>query len=73
MSVKKGRVVGVGLLYGVNVSRLTMMAMIGAADNTVGSRWFNFAHEYVWQGIFIIFVVAVWMAWIEFIVKARNA
>lgn len=64
---------GVVLLYGVNVFRLTMVAMIGAADTTSGLRWFNFAHEYVWQGIFIVFVVAIWMAWIEFVVRRKAA
>ena len=66
-----GVVAGVVLLYCVNVSRLTMIAIIGAADTTSGLRWFNFAHEYVWQGIFIVFVVAIWMAWIEFVVRRK--
>ena len=68
-----GVVAGTVILYAINVARLTMLAYIGAIDWRSGGKWFNFVHEYVWQGIFVIFVVVVWMAWIEFIVRARRA
>lgn len=68
-----GLLVGIPLLYGVNILRLTMVAYIGAFDTTEGLRWFNFTHEYVWQGVFIVFVVAIWMGWIEFLVRDKAA
>ena len=64
---------GTALLYAINVSRLSTLAYIGAIDDSPGSKWFNFIHEYVWQGIFIVFVVAVWMAWIELVVRVRRS
>jgi exosortase/archaeosortase family protein len=67
-----GAVGGLAVLYGINVLRLATLGYIGAIDDSPGQRWFNFIHEYVWQGIFIVFVVAVWMIWIEFVVKARR-
>lgn len=64
---------GLVLLYGINIIRLATLGYIGAIDRSPGQKWFNFIHEYVWQGIFIVFVVAVWMLWIEFVVKVRRA
>ena len=68
-----GVVAGTSILYVINVVRLSTLAYIGAIDWRSGQKWFNFIHEYVWQGIFVIFVVIVWMAWIEFVVSARRA
>ena len=62
-----GALIGVPLLYAINVIRLTCLAEIGAWTN--GGKWFEFAHEYVWQGIYLVFVVALWLAWAEFIVR----
>ena len=64
---------GVPILYSVNLGRLSMLAIIGAYDDSPGQKWFTFIHEYVWQGVFIIFVVAVWLAWVEFVVGRRTA
>ena len=67
-----GVVVGLIALYFINVARLATLAYIGAIDPTPDNRWFNFIHEYVWQGIFLVFVVAIWMMWIEFVVRVRK-
>jgi exosortase/archaeosortase family protein len=64
---------GLAALYWINVSRLSTLAFIGAIDRTNGQKWFNFIHEYVWQGIFLIFVVAIWMVWIELFIKVRRS
>ena len=66
-----GLVVGIPIMYGVNIFRLTVLAMIGAVDQS--RVWFNFAHEYVWQAVYIIFVVAVWLVWVEYVVKRRAS
>jgi exosortase/archaeosortase family protein len=66
-----GLAAGLPIMYGVNVLRLTVLAVIGAMDKS--RVWFNFAHEYVWQAVYIIFVVAVWLLWVEYIVKGRHA
>jgi exosortase/archaeosortase family protein len=67
-----GAVGGLAALYVINILRLATLGIIGAMDASPGQKWFNFIHEYVWQGIFIVFVVAVWMLWIEFVVKGRR-
>jgi len=68
-----GIVVGVPMLYCVNIFRLCCLAMIGALDHS--GEWFKFTHEYVWQAVYIVFVVMVWLAWVEYIVhrKSRKA
>jgi exosortase/archaeosortase family protein len=66
-----GALIGIPVLYWVNAFRLAFLGIIGAIDD--GGKWFKFAHEYVWQGIYIVFVVALWMAWVEFIVRRRTS
>jgi exosortase/archaeosortase family protein len=65
-----GILVGLPILYWVNAFRLAFLAVIGALDH--GGKWFKFTHEYIWQGIYIVFVVALWMAWVEFLVRRRS-
>lgn len=64
-----GVIAGVPALYCVNLLRVATLAYIGAIDPTEDNRWFSFFHEFVWQGVFIIFVVVAWMIWMELIVR----
>lgn len=64
-----GIIVGIPLMYFVNIFRLSFLAVVGALN--AGGKWFEFLHYYVWQAVYIVFVVAVWLAWIEFIVYAE--
>ena len=59
----RGLAMGLPLMYLVNIARLACLACLGALDES--GRWFNFVHEYVWQSVYVIFVVLVWMAWVE--------
>lgn len=61
---------GVPIMYGVNIFRLSCLGVIGALDN--GGQWFAFSHHYVWQAIYIVFVVAVWLAWVELFVHRKS-
>lgn len=65
-----GLVCGLPLMYLLNIFRLTLLAVIGAVDH--GGQWFKFTHEYLWQAVYIVFVVVVWMIWIEFVVRGRK-
>lgn len=67
-----GAIGGLVILYGINILRLGTLGYIGAIDTSPGRKWFTFAHEYVWQGVFIVFVVAVWMVWVEWLVRPRR-
>ncbi|MCL4692827.1 MAG: exosortase/archaeosortase family protein, partial [Candidatus Hydrogenedentes bacterium] len=68
-----GLAIGLPLLYGVNIARLTCLALIGAYSGN--GQIFDFAHEYVWQAVYIVFVVIIWLMWVEFLVrpKAKSA
>ncbi len=61
-----GAVIGIPLMYLVNIFRLSFLGVIGAL--TSGGLWFEFFHYYIWQAVYIVFVVAVWLAWVEFVV-----
>ncbi len=65
-----GLLIGIPALFWVNAFRLSFLGVIGAWD--AGGPRFKFAHEYVWQGIYIVFVVALWMAWVELLVRRRQ-
>ncbi len=60
-----GLVVGGFGLYSINTVRMAVLGVIGM-------KWrahFDFYHEYLWQGIFIIFVIGFWILWKEKFVK----
>ncbi|MCA1901210.1 MAG: hypothetical protein LDL53_03155 [Candidatus Hydrogenedens sp.] len=65
-----GIIIGIPLMYFVNIFRLSFLAIVGALNS--GGKWFEFLHYYVWQAVYIVFVVAVWLAWIEFVVYAET-
>ena len=59
-----GVLLGAPALYAINILRLACLALLGAWDD--GGEWFDFAHHYVWQGIYLVFVVGIWLLWVEF-------
>lgn len=62
-----GLLLGLPIMYAINIFRLSCLGVIGAL--TAGGRIFHFSHHYVWQAIYIIFVVVVWLTWLEFLVN----
>ncbi len=68
-----GIIVGTPIMYAVNIFRLSVLAIVGALDQSSGRVWFNFAHEYLWQAVYIVFVVAVWLIWVEYVVKGKRS
>lgn len=68
-----GLLLGLPIMYFVNVFRLSCLAVVGAMDSTKGRWVFNFAHEYVWQTVYIVFVVAVWLLWVEYVVRRKKS
>lgn len=64
-----GVAAGLPVLYLINVLRLASLGVIGAR---YGLETFNFFHEIVWQAIYLVFVVAVWLLWMELLVRPRR-
>ncbi len=55
-------------LYTINTIRM-------AALGIIGMRWrkhFDFYHEFLWQGIFILFVIGFWVFWKEKMIREEN-
>jgi exosortase H (IPTLxxWG-CTERM-specific) len=55
-----GTLVGAGALYLVNAVRI--LALIGLG--VVARDWFDVAHLYVWQLVFLAAVAACWIGWV---------
>lgn len=66
-----GLLIGVPILYVINLARLICLAAIGAYWKQ-NPEVFEFAHQYVWQAIYVLIVVGVWLLWVELIVKPGN-
>ena len=56
-----GAVVGIVALSVVNVVRLAFLVRIAELQPDL----FEYFHEYVWQGVLLILVIAYAMAWVE--------
>ncbi len=59
----KGILLGVPILYALNVTRLAVLGLLGMWYRN--PEFFTFVHEYLWQGLYIVFVASLWLAWVE--------
>jgi exosortase/archaeosortase family protein len=55
-----GTLIGVSLLYLVNLVRVLSLLAIGV----LARGWFDVAHLYVWQALFFAVVAGCWFGWI---------
>ncbi|HOJ34017.1 MAG TPA: archaeosortase/exosortase family protein [Candidatus Hydrogenedentes bacterium] len=65
-----GIVLGVPLLYIINIFRLSILGYIGVRYSN--PEMFRFVHEYLWQGLYVVFAAALWLAWTEYIAKTDS-
>jgi exosortase/archaeosortase family protein len=65
-----GLILGLPILYLVNIGRLSCLYVIRALYS---KETFNFVHEYVWQTVYVVFVVALWLAWMEYLVRRKTS
>ncbi len=54
-----GVVLGFGVLYVVNLIRVVSLIYIGGHLPT----YFNASHIYIWQSLFIVFALGLWIYW----------
>jgi exosortase H (IPTLxxWG-CTERM-specific) len=59
-----GLLVGIPVLFGINVFRIMALLLIGKYEPTL----FNFAHVYLWQGTMVLMIGGLWIAWVRFVV-----
>ena len=63
-----GVVSGIPILYGLNILRLIVLALVGV--HFPGA--FEFVHVYLWQTTFIIFVVIIFLLWLKIVVGREE-
>ena len=60
---------GIPLLFLINVVRLATLIAIGRYF----PGGFQFAHQYLWQGVWIFVVIGVWLLWVVVVVRNEEA
>jgi exosortase H (IPTLxxWG-CTERM-specific) len=55
-----GTAVGAAVLYAVNAIRILTLIALGA----YAREWFDVAHLYAWQLVFLAVVAACWLGWV---------
>lgn len=56
-----GSVVGIATLTVINILRISVLVHIAERQPSL----FGYFHEYVWQGVFLVLVIAYAMTWVE--------
>jgi len=56
-----GTLVGAGVLYAVNLIRILTLLGLGVLQYS----WFEVAHLYVWQVLFLLVVATCWFGWVS--------
>lgn len=56
-----GALIGIAALTAINIFRIAILIRVAELQPDL----FTYFHEYVWQGVFLVLVVAYAMAWVE--------
>ena len=56
---------GFPALYAINMVRLVVLAVVGVSTPEA----FEYVHTYLWQTIFIVFVIIIWLIWLDRVVR----
>lgn len=59
---------GIPFIFGANMARLLIMAWI----DKLKPEYSNYFHDYLWQVVFIIMIVFMWIIWIEMVVNRER-
>ncbi|OGL47374.1 MAG: hypothetical protein A2161_06855 [Candidatus Schekmanbacteria bacterium RBG_13_48_7] len=60
-----GLFLGIPGLYFINITRLVFIGLVSSKHHAC----FDYLHEYVWQAIFIVLVIGLWIVWLHYIVR----
>lgn len=63
-----GLVAGFAAVQALNVVRVISLFYLGQWNTAV----FNFAHEFLWQGLIMLDVLIVWLLWVRAGAKAQK-
>ena len=59
---------GIPFIFGANMVRLLVMAWI----DKLKPEYSDYFHDYLWQVVFIIMIVFMWIIWIEMVVNRER-
>ncbi len=57
----KGLAAGTAILQGVNLVRIITLFYLGQHER----QWFEFAHLYVWESLFVLFTLTIFWVWVR--------
>ena len=60
-----GLLMGLPILYAINVARILMLVVVGY----YAPEYFDFMHLYFWQATLILMITGVWLLWLYVIVR----
>lgn len=60
--------VGIPLICLLNFSRLLLLGVV----TEFYPHYARFLHDYLWQVVFVVLVIAMWFVWIELVVKRET-
>lgn len=60
-----GIALGIPCLYVINMVRLVAISFVALSRPDI----FEYVHTYLWQTIFIAFVIILWLVWVDRVVK----
>ena len=60
-----GIALGIPCLYVINMVRLVVISFVALLRPDI----FELVHNYLWQTIFIAFVIIIWLVWVDRVVK----
>jgi len=63
-----GFVIGIPMIYGMNVARIAVLLVVGRYSD----QWFDFMHVYFWQVTMIAMIASAWMAWLWWVVRDET-
>jgi len=68
----KNKIIGIsiGFPFILVMNLFRMIFLVYIAD--YHQNMFDYVHSYLWQGTFIIFIILVWLLWIEKVVKHEK-
>ena len=61
MDKAKGLLAGTAILQAVNLVRIVTLFYLGQYDR----QWFDFAHLYVWESLFVLFTLTIFWMWVR--------
>ena len=61
-------ITGIPVIFCANIARLFMMAWV----DKLSPQYTEYFHQYIWQIVFIVMIVFMWLVWIQRVVASET-